>query len=80
MSECICEGNWRAIVAESLPLLDKKFLDSDGKEYTFYGVVWGSDDFYYGMYRQGECRLISCVVSLEFAGFKPKDKPCMQNS
>ena len=68
---CICRGNWRAIVAESEPLFDKRFRDRDGKEYTFLGVVHGSDDYYYGMVPVGEGKpvLLSCVGNLEGHGF-----------
>jgi|GEM_PF-6630871 len=68
---CICQGNWRAIVAETAPLLDKKFRDSKGKEYIFYGVIHGSNDYYYGMFPLGEGKrvLLSCVGSIEGHGF-----------
>ena len=72
---CICEGNWRSIVAESEPLLDKKFRDRDGKEYLFYGVVHGSDDYYYGMLSIGDGKslLLSCVGSIEGYGLTLSD-------
>lgn len=68
---CICKGNWRAIVAESEPLLDKKFKNDQGQEYRFFGVVHASDDYYYGMSPVGEGRLmlLSCVDSLEGHGY-----------
>lgn len=73
---CICRGNWRAIVAEAEPLLDKKFRDSKGKEYVFYGVVLGRDDYYYGMSPVGEGKpvLLSCVGSIEGYGFTRADE------
>ncbi len=70
MTECICKGNFRQIVSECESEMDKEFQDEKGITYTFYGVVWGSDDFYYGMYRKGESRLLSCVGSIEGHGFK----------
>ena len=76
MIDCICEGNWRTIVTESEPLLDKIFeCERTGKEYVFYGIVWGSDDFYYGMYSysKGDSKLLSCVGSLEGHGFYLKE-------
>lgn len=70
MTECICEGNWRNIVTEVQHLIDKTFkCKHTGKKYVFYGVVWGSDDFYYGMYREGDSKLLSCVGNLEGHGF-----------
>lgn len=78
---CICKGNWRAIVAEVEPLLDKKFRDSKGKEYLFYGVVHGSDDYYYGMFPVGDYKpvLLSCVGSLEGHGFVLTDECVTEN-
>lgn len=68
---CICRGNWRDIVAETSPLLDKKFKDRDGKEYIFFGLVHGSDDYFYGMWPVGEYKpvLLSCVGSIEGHGY-----------
>lgn len=72
---CICYGNLRAIVAESRPLLNKKFRDNKGNEYIFYGVVHGSDDYYYGMYPVGggNPSLLSCVGCIEGHGFTLAD-------
>ena len=71
--ECICKGNWRDIVNETEHLLDKRFRDRKGDEYTFFGIVHGSDDYYYGMWRREdhEMRLLSCVGSIEGHGFEP---------
>jgi len=67
---CICRGNWRAIVKESQPLIDKRFTDHRGHEFSFFGVVHGGDDFYYGMWsKEHGMRLLSCVGSLEAHGF-----------
>ena len=68
---CICKGNWRAIVKEMEPWLDKKFTDQHGQEWTFYGIVHGSDDYYYGVARAGETHLLSCVGALESYGYEP---------
>ncbi len=70
--KCICKGNWRLLVQECQDLFGKKFLDEKGDEYIFYGLVWAEDDLYYGMYREGNCRLLSCVGSLETWGFRLK--------
>ena len=69
---CICRGNWRNIVSECESLFQKKFADRDGQEWTLFGVVWGEDDFYYGMWRDGgKVLLLSCVGSIEGHGFSP---------
>lgn len=79
--ECICTGNWRAIVKESEHLLDKRFVTDDGKVWSLFGFIHGEDDYYYGMWRIGEkesseprLRMLSCVGSLEAHGFHLKDK------
>jgi len=68
-SSCICKGNWRLIVNEERNRFGKKFRDEKGDEWTFYGLVHADDDYYYGMYRKGEARLLSCVGSIEGFGF-----------
>ena len=75
MNECICVGNFRQIVKESEPFFDKIFVDSNGVEWRFYGVVWSNDDLYYGM---SSCithahKLLSCVGSIEGHGFSLKE-------
>ena len=67
--ECICRGNWRQIVQECEPLLNRKYRTADGKEWRFFGVVHGADDYYYGMCRSGEMQLLTCVGSIESQGF-----------
>ncbi len=73
MDECICEGNWRSIVNETEHLIDKLFRDNKGDEYRFFGIVHGSDDYYYGMYKgqNRELMLLSCVGSIEGHGYEP---------
>ena len=68
---CICFGNWRLIVKETEQLLDKKYIEErTGAEFTFIGVLHGSDDFYYAMWRKEDLRLLSCVGAIESWGFK----------
>jgi hypothetical protein len=69
--KCICQGNWRLIIQKSEHLFDKHFKDASSDTYTFYGVVFASDDFYYGMYKHSDktCRLLSCVSDIEGHGF-----------
>ena len=69
MSDCICKGNWRLLVKETEHLIGKRFRDDRGEEYTFFGLVHGDDDYYYGM-KGKELRLLSCVVNLETFGFE----------
>lgn len=68
--DCICKGNWRAIVKETETLLDKKFMNERGEVFKFFGVVHASDDYYYGMWSNDHgMRLLSCVGSIEGHGF-----------
>ncbi len=73
--DCICHGNWRSIVKEVNPLIDRRYVDEKGNVWNFFGVVHGGDDFYYGMWRKGHMTLLSCVGSIEGHGFKLLDKP-----
>ena len=69
-SGCICEGNWRKIVNSNHHLINRKFV-SKGKEYTFYGIIHGWDDYYYGMCGDGGGDLLlSCVGSIKEHGFE----------
>jgi hypothetical protein len=69
MSKCICAGNWREIVKESEAFFDKQYVNDNGDEFTFFGVVHAKDDYYYGMNGKSGLRLLSCVGSLETHGF-----------
>lgn len=69
---CVCEGNWRALVAEYDPLIGRHYRDRKGTIYQFFGLVWGDNDFQFGLYSlDGRCRLmlLSCVGTLEAQGF-----------
>jgi hypothetical protein len=72
--ECICKGNWRHIVKETGPLIGRRFKADDG-EYVLFGIVHGDDDYYYGMSKPGQLRLLSCVGSIEQHGFKMLPRP-----
>lgn len=68
---CICKGNWRLIVNDYEDKIGNRYIETrTGKEYCFFGLVWGDDDFYYGMIRKGQLVLSSCVGSLEGSGYK----------
>jgi hypothetical protein len=59
-------------VDEVQEFFDRRFVcERTGKTYIFFGVVWGSDDFYYGMIPVGvgSLKLLSCVGSLDAHGF-----------
>ena len=73
VTECICEGNWRSLIKEYGPLIDRWFVDNRGQKWRFYGLVWGSDDFYYGMWRKDKVTLLSCVGSIEGHGFEEEE-------
>lgn len=68
--DCICYGNWRLIVKEAEPFLGKSFENDKGEIFTFFGVIFCEDDYYYGLYgKTKELKLISCVMSLASAGY-----------
>jgi hypothetical protein len=71
VNECICDGNWRIIVKECEQLIGEKFIDNNGVIYTFFGLVHGKDDYYYGMWNKEKTRLLSCVGNLYTNGFTP---------
>lgn len=68
---CICEGNWRKIVGEYQHLFDRKYKNEDGKVFIFYGILHGSDDYYYLMWNTEEKNmwLLSCVGHIESYGY-----------
>ena len=67
--ECICKGNWRKIIQDSLPLFGRKYKRA-GKEYIFLGVMRGEDDFYYCMFSNAHnIQLFSCIDSIKQHGF-----------
>ena len=76
MSECICKGNWRKIIKEFEPLMNKIYInDRDGQAYRFIGVLHAPDDYYYCMVSMtGEQNLLSCVGSIENYGYELEDK------
>lgn len=75
--ECICGGNWRALVKEFDSLIGTRFKDRLGKTWTFFGLVHTDEDYYYGMRDDsGVYRLLSCVGSLDGGhGFMAIDGP-----
>jgi len=75
---CICHGNWRAIIKECEGLIGKRFHSDDGDDYTFFGVVHGDDDYYYGMAGKPGLRLLSCVGSIKGHGFTLVDAALSQ--
>ena len=72
---CICWGNWRAILKEVESLIGRDFLEErTGIVWRFFGLVHGDDDYYFGMYHStgpgaGKLCLSSCVGSLETNGY-----------
>jgi len=75
MNPCICEGNWRNIVKDTEQYLDQVYHNErDNKDYVFFGIVHGKDDYYYGMCELGNGKtvLLSCVGSMEHHGYTLK--------
>jgi hypothetical protein len=68
--DCICRGNWRKLVNEKEKLIGKQYKSEDGKVWTFFGLVHGDDDYYYGLCNKGTLTLLSCVADIEFYGFE----------
>ena len=68
--ECICEGNWRAIVKEMEPLIGRQYRDINGRVVRFFGLVHGDDDYYYGLAGEGKLELLSCVGDIEGYGYE----------
>lgn len=75
MVECVCEGNWRALVDEYEGQIGSCWTDEKGNSHIFFGLVHGGDDYYYGMWQidSSECRLLSCVGSPESHGYRIKE-------
>ena len=69
--DCICRGNWRQIVKEYEPLINRQYAHASGTVYRFFGLVHGDDDYYYGMIPVGGGRLmlVTCVGEITTAGF-----------
>lgn len=59
--------NHTIITNEARPYYGKIFTDKKGREYYFFGVVDGKDDYYYGIWNRTDNKLLllSCVGSLE---------------
>lgn len=73
--DCICHGNWRAIVNKTQHLIGRRFRTSRGETFRFFGIVHGDDDYYYGMCnKENGVHLLSCVVSFEMAGYELVDE------
>jgi len=74
--KCICKGNWRNIVNENEHLIGRRFKDHLGRKYSFFGIVHGGDDYYYGMSRIGNkgITLLSCVGDFECHSFELIDE------
>ena len=60
--------NWTEIFEKYDHLVGRDFKEKDtGTTYNFFGIVWGKDDFYYGLYNNNGLGLylLSCVGPLE---------------
>ncbi len=69
--ECLsCDKNWRSLTKQYDPLTDKRFI-CESKEYTFVGLLRGSDDYYFCMFHHDskETHFLSCVGDLDTYGF-----------
>jgi len=64
------DANWRSLTKQYDPLTDRRFI-RDGQEYTFVGLLCGSDDYYFCMaHLDVGVQFFSCVCNLETYGFE----------
>ena len=73
------DKNWNALTEETESLLDHQYMYGN-RQFTFFGLVHASDDFYYGMYdpNMRELRFLSCVGSIENGGFEHISERCIK--
>ena len=67
------DDNWTKLVEEYDPLIGNKYLDDEGNEYIFIGLLHGQDDFYFVMWREKTVQLLTCVGVPEQMGFMPSN-------
>lgn len=67
------DDNWKELVKDYESLIGNKYLDEEGKEYIFIGLLHGQDDFYYVMWSERTVRLLTCVGVPEQMGFMPSN-------
>lgn len=66
-NKCVCGESWRLLVSEYEDKISNRYIDTETKkEYTFFGIVWSDDDYYFGMIENGgKLMLLSCVLDIE---------------
>lgn len=62
--------NWSNLIDEYDSLIGEKYLDDDGNEHIFIGLLHGQDDYYFVMWREGKVKLLTCVGIPEQMGFR----------
>lgn len=64
------------LVEEYEEMIGKTVVDEAGNEFEFFGIVWGEEDFYYGLSYMdvGGMTLVSCVMDLTDVGYTFKDE------
>lgn len=69
MSEnnCICEDNWKNLVTGYERYIGRTYVDNEGLEWKFFGLIHGEDDYYYGLSRPGQMTLVTGVCDLNTA-------------
>lgn len=64
------KDNWTLITNEERKRIGRVFKDEQGREFYFFGIVDGYDDYYYGMTSEEHgLQLLSCVGSIEGYGY-----------
>ena len=67
---CICDGEWRRIIDECGSDIGSLFIDAGGGMFTFSGVLYADDDYYYAMMDYGgDVMLFPCELTLSQYGF-----------
>ena len=63
------KDKWTLITAEESKRIGRRFKDQNGREFGFFGIVDGYDDYYYGMYsKEHGMALLSCVGGIDAPG------------
>lgn len=63
------EDDFQRIVDNCSNLIERKYLGPDGDVFTFVGVIYGKDDYYYGMHGGTGLSMLSCAANIEDYGF-----------
>jgi len=63
--------NWESLVEQYDDLIGNEYVDENGEEYVFIGLLHAQEDFYFFLGNKDKNKFLSCVADLEQHGFKP---------